>query len=81
MMVNLPQELASRTPGRTKMVEPSQAARVILDGVARNRALIAFPGYVRRAWRVTCLVPRVLDRAAPRQLREIREYRTVASGP
>jgi NAD(P)-dependent dehydrogenase (short-subunit alcohol dehydrogenase family) len=80
VMVNLPQELASRTPGRTKMVEPSQAARVILDGVARNRALIAFPGYVRWAWRVTCLVPRVLDRAAPRQLREIREYRTSTTG-
>jgi NAD(P)-dependent dehydrogenase (short-subunit alcohol dehydrogenase family) len=81
VMVNMPQELASRAPGKTKMVEPSQAARVILDGVARNRALIAFPGYVRWAWRATCLVPRVLDRAAPRQLREIREYRTVTSGP
>jgi NAD(P)-dependent dehydrogenase (short-subunit alcohol dehydrogenase family) len=81
VMANMPQELASRTPGKTKMVEPSQAARVILDGVARNRALIAFPGYVRWAWRATCLVPRVLDRAAPRQLREIREYRTVTSRP
>jgi NAD(P)-dependent dehydrogenase (short-subunit alcohol dehydrogenase family) len=81
VMVNMPQELASRTPGRTKMVDTSQAARVILHGVARNRALIAFPGYVRWAWRATCLVPRVLDRAAPRQLREIREYRTVPPGP
>jgi hypothetical protein len=63
------------------MVEPSQAARVILDGVARNRALIAFPAYVRWAWRAACLVPRVLDQAAPRQLREIREYRTATSGP
>ena len=81
VMVNLPQELASRTPGRTKMVEPSQAARVILRGVARNRALIVFPGYVRLAWRVTCLVPRVLDRAAPRELREMRDYRTVTPGP
>ena len=81
VMVNLPQELARRTPARTKMVEPSQAALVVLDGVARNRALITFPGYVCWARRVTCLVPRVLDCAAPRQLREIREYRTLTSGP
>jgi len=81
VMVNLPQELAGRAPGRTKMVEPAQAARAILDGVARNRALIAFPGYVRWAWRAACLVPAALDRAAPRQLRQIRQYRTVASGP
>ncbi len=81
VMVNMPQELTSRMPARTKMVEPSQAARVILDGVARNRALIAFPGYVRLAWRAMVLVPRVLDRGASRQLREMREYRTVTSGP
>jgi hypothetical protein len=56
--------------------EADRAARVILDGVARNRAVIAFPGYVRLAWRTSCLFPRILDRAAPRQLREARRYRT-----
>jgi NAD(P)-dependent dehydrogenase (short-subunit alcohol dehydrogenase family) len=78
VVVNMPRELANRPPGRVKMIEPAEAARVILDGVARNRAVIAFPRYVRRAWRAACLFPRVLDRAAPPQLRELRGYRTTA---
>jgi ABC-2 type transport system ATP-binding protein len=50
------------------------------DGVARNRAVIAFPGYIRRAWRTSCLFPRLLDRAAPpRQIRDMRSYRTVSN--
>jgi NAD(P)-dependent dehydrogenase (short-subunit alcohol dehydrogenase family) len=75
VMVNMPRDLAGGTPGRIKMMEPSRAARLILDGVARNRAVIAFPGYVRWARRLTCLMPGLLDRAAPRRLREIREQR------
>ena len=78
-MVNMPREVANRAPGRVKMVEAAQAARVILDGVARNRAVIAFPGYIRLAWRTSCLFPRLLDRAAPRQIRDIRSYRTVSN--
>ena len=75
VIVNMPREPANRAPGRIKMVEAAQAARVILDGVARNRAVIAFPGYMRLAWRVSCLFPRVLDRTAPRQIRNVRIYR------
>jgi hypothetical protein len=48
--------------------------------VERNQAVIAFPRYIRWAWRAACLFPRVLDRAAPRQVRELRTYRTVAHG-
>jgi NAD(P)-dependent dehydrogenase (short-subunit alcohol dehydrogenase family) len=77
VVVNMPQELAYRTPGRIKMIEAAQAAQVILDGVARNHALIAFPAYVRWAWRTSSLFPSVLERAAPRQVREARRYRTV----
>ncbi len=80
VVVNLPGELVNRAPGRIKMMEAAQAARVILDGVTRNQAVIAFPGYVRRGWRASCLFPRVLDRAAPRQIREVRSYRTVIDG-
>jgi short-subunit dehydrogenase len=79
VMVNMPRELANRAPGRIKMVEAAQAARVILDGMARNRAVIAFPGYIRWAWRTSCLFPRLLDRAAPRQIRDMRSYRTVSN--
>jgi NAD(P)-dependent dehydrogenase (short-subunit alcohol dehydrogenase family) len=80
VMVNLPRELAGRMPRGVKMIEAAQAARVILDGVARNQAMIAFPAYVRRAWRASCLFPRLLDRAAPRRVREVRMYRTVPGG-
>lgn len=79
VMVNLPRELAA-PPKRVKMIEASHAAQVILDGVARNQALIAFPGYVRSAWRAYRLFPRLVERGIPRQVREARGYRTPASG-
>ncbi len=79
VVVSMPREVVNRAPGRIKMVDAAQAARVILDGVTRNQAVIAFPGYIRRAWRASCLFPRVLDRAAPRQIREVRRYRTVTN--
>ena len=78
--VGLPRELVSRPPGRIKMIETAEAARVIMGGVARNQPVIAFPRYVRWAWRVACLFPRVLDRAAPPQVRELRAHRAVAAG-
>jgi len=77
VVVGMPRELAERPPGRIKMMEAAQAARVIMDGVARNRAVIAFPGYIRWAWRISSLFPSIVDRAAPRQIRDIRSYRTV----
>jgi len=80
VVVNMPQELLDRPPGRIKWIEAAQAARVILDGVARNQAVIAFPGYIRLAWRVYRLFPRVVERSAPRQVREARTHRTAASG-
>jgi NAD(P)-dependent dehydrogenase (short-subunit alcohol dehydrogenase family) len=80
VVVNMPQDLAYRTPGRIKMIEAAQAARVILDGVAQNQAVIAFPGYIRLAWRAYRLFPRVVERGIPRQVREARSYRIAASG-
>jgi hypothetical protein len=62
------------------MIEAAQAAQVILDGVARNQAVMAFPGYIRLAWRAYRLFPRVVERGMPRQVREERTYRTSASG-
>jgi NAD(P)-dependent dehydrogenase (short-subunit alcohol dehydrogenase family) len=78
VVVGMPRELVNRPPGRIKMIEAAQAARVILGGVARNQAVIAFPRYIRWAWRAACLFPRVLDRAAAPQVRELRAYRSVA---
>lgn len=80
VVVNMPQELLDRPPGRIKWIGAAQAARVILDGVARNQAVIAFPGYIRLAWRVYRLFPRVVERGTPPQVREARTHRTAASG-
>jgi NAD(P)-dependent dehydrogenase (short-subunit alcohol dehydrogenase family) len=75
-VAGLPREIANRAPGRVKMMEPVRAAQVILAGVARNQAVIAFPRYIRLAWRTACLFPWVLDRAAPAQLLEMRAFRS-----
>jgi NAD(P)-dependent dehydrogenase (short-subunit alcohol dehydrogenase family) len=77
--VNMPQEPLDRPPGRIKWIEAAQAAQVILDGVARNQAVIAFPRYIRLAWRAYRLFPRLVERGAPRQVREARRYRIAVS--
>jgi NAD(P)-dependent dehydrogenase (short-subunit alcohol dehydrogenase family) len=61
-----------------KMMEPSRAAQIILDGVARNQAMIVFPASIRWARRAAGLFPRVSDRYLLRQMREQRKYRTAA---
>jgi short-subunit dehydrogenase len=78
VMVNLSRELTA-FPKRVKVLEAAQAAQVIMDGVARNQALIAFPGYIRLARRAYRLFPRLVERGIPRQVREARGYRTAAS--
>jgi NAD(P)-dependent dehydrogenase (short-subunit alcohol dehydrogenase family) len=77
VVVGMPQELVSRPPGRIKMMDAAEAAQVILGGVARNQAVIAFPRYIRWAWRAACLFPRLLDRAAPPRVLELRASRSV----
>jgi NAD(P)-dependent dehydrogenase (short-subunit alcohol dehydrogenase family) len=63
-----------------KMMEPAQAAQVILDGVARNQAVIAFPASIRWARRAYGLFPHIFDRELLRRWRELRRYRASASG-
>lgn len=45
------EDFFGRMPERL-MVDPDEAARMILEGVVRNRAMIVFPGYSRFFWRV-----------------------------
>jgi NAD(P)-dependent dehydrogenase (short-subunit alcohol dehydrogenase family) len=78
VLAGLPREQAARKP--VKMIEASQAAAAILDGVARNHAVIIFPGYVRWAWRAYRLVPRAVERVFLWRVRQLRRYRT-APGP
>ena len=75
---DVPREQLASAPA--KMMEPSRAAQVILDGVARNQAVIVFPASIRWARRAYRLFPRVIEREMLRRWRELRRYRTVATG-
>ena len=54
-------------------MEPARAAEVILDGVARNQALIVFPASIRWTRRVYGLFPRLIEREILRQFRQRRK--------
>jgi short-subunit dehydrogenase len=58
------------------MMEPERAAQVILDGVARNKALIVFPAAIRWGRRLDRVFPGISDRILLRQMRALRRYRT-----
>lgn len=73
----VPREQLAGAPA--KMMAPSRAAQVILDGVARNMALIVFPASMRWARRATYFFPGLSDRILVRQMRQSREYRTAAA--
>jgi short-subunit dehydrogenase len=79
VVVNMPRDHAFRPP--TRMIEAAQAARAILDGVARNQAMIVFPASIRWLRHAYRLLPGIVDRYyfLPR-LRDVRRYRTAASG-
>jgi NAD(P)-dependent dehydrogenase (short-subunit alcohol dehydrogenase family) len=71
---DVPREQVAGAPA--KMMEPERAAQVILDGVARNKALIVFPASIRWGRRLDRLLPGLSDRILLRQMRELRRYRT-----
>jgi NAD(P)-dependent dehydrogenase (short-subunit alcohol dehydrogenase family) len=71
---DVPREQVAGAPA--KMMEPERAAQVILDGVARNKALIVFPAAIRWGRRLDRLLPGLSDRILLRQMRELRRYRT-----
>jgi hypothetical protein len=58
------------------MMDPARAAQVILDGVARNKAMIVFPASIRWGRRLERLFPVVSNKILLRQMRESRRYRT-----
>ena len=76
---DIPREEMAGAP--TKMMEPEQAARVILNGVARNKALIVFPAAIRWGRRIDRLLPGISNRILLRQMRHQRRYRTAEPEP
>jgi NAD(P)-dependent dehydrogenase (short-subunit alcohol dehydrogenase family) len=71
---DVPREQVADAPA--KMMEPERAARVILDGVARNKALIVFPASIRWGRRLDRFFPGVGNKILLRQMRDSRRYRT-----
>jgi len=61
-----------------KMMEPSRAAQVILDGVARNKALIVFPASVRWLRRANQIFPGLSERGLLRQFRQRQQWMRAA---
>jgi NAD(P)-dependent dehydrogenase (short-subunit alcohol dehydrogenase family) len=59
-----------------KPLAAAKAARHILRGVARNRAIIAFPFYARLAWRLQRLHPALTLPLARKTVKEFRAVRT-----
>ncbi len=81
-VVNLPDLAALRGRDRQRalgaperMMAPERAARVIMDGVARNTAVIVFPASMRWARRLYLVWPRPVEQALVRKWRGVRAYR------
>jgi NAD(P)-dependent dehydrogenase (short-subunit alcohol dehydrogenase family) len=58
-----------------RMMPADQAARVIIDGVARNTAVIVFPANMRWARRLYLVWPRLVEQSLVRKWRGVRAYR------
>jgi NAD(P)-dependent dehydrogenase (short-subunit alcohol dehydrogenase family) len=77
-IANLPPERRSAYEQQMtapKRMDVSSAARTILRGVARNKAIIIFPANVRLAWRLYRLSPRLLDRLLLNSTKTFRKFR------
>ena len=72
------EKLEAKLKGKIRAVDPPDAARVILRGVARNRAIIIFPFPVRFLWWLYRLHPSL---SAPFERMMIREGRAVRIDP
>jgi NAD(P)-dependent dehydrogenase (short-subunit alcohol dehydrogenase family) len=60
-----------------KLIEAKEAARIILRGVARNKAMIVFPGYAKFFWflsRISAKLIALLDR------KTVKDFRARRSG-
>lgn len=59
-----------------KIMEAEEAARIILRGVARNKALIVFPGYAKFFWLLSRLS---LKLVAPLDRKTVKDFRSTRS--
>ena len=79
VVANVPHEQAKALVSRNrKQMRSSEAARAILNGVARNQSIIVFPTSIRWIWRLYRLFPSLLDGEWRSHIREFRKYREIA---
>lgn len=85
-VVNLPALAALRGRDRQqalgapeRMMAPERAARVIMDGVARNTPVIVFPATMRWARRLYLVWPRPVEQALVRKWRGLRSHRAATA--
>jgi NAD(P)-dependent dehydrogenase (short-subunit alcohol dehydrogenase family) len=85
-VVNLPAVEALRGRARQRalgaperMMPADQAARVIMDGVARNTAVIVFPANMRWVRRLYLVWPRPVEQSLVRKWRAVRAHRAVTA--
>jgi NAD(P)-dependent dehydrogenase (short-subunit alcohol dehydrogenase family) len=81
-VVNLPAVEALRGQARRRavgaperMMAADQAARVIMDGIARNTAVIVFPASIRWVRRLYLVWPQLVERSLVRKWRRVRAHR------
>jgi short-subunit dehydrogenase len=55
-----------------KMVEAKEAARIILRGVRRNKAMVVFPGYAKFFWFLSRISARLI---APLDRKTVKDFR------
>jgi short-subunit dehydrogenase len=59
-----------------RLMDTMQAARTILHGIARNQAVIVFPGYARFLWWLHRLNASLLNPLGSKMIRDFRSVRT-----
>ncbi|CAN7762998.1 SDR family NAD(P)-dependent oxidoreductase [Paenibacillus sp. LjRoot153] len=71
-----PQDVISQIP--VKVVDPDEAARLVLRGVAKNRAIISFPSYVGILTFIYRFFPGLFLRQSLKSIRAFRKIRKEA---
>ena len=59
-----------------QLVEAKEAARIILRGVARNKAMIVFPGYAKFFWFLSRISAKLV---APLERKTVKDFRAARS--
>ena len=75
IVVNAPHDQVMAQTTLVKRMDAAQAAQLILRGVARDEAIIVFPGNARIAWWLYRINPKLLNRLQIKMIRNFRNLR------